>query len=163
MRHGRPLEAIGHAMIAGSARVRLAEPVAALSLATDLGMGQPLEQALRTCLLAVAAGSELGLDGATRSDSYYLALLRFVGCTSDAQCAANEMCDVVARSCVCGAAFHRCGGACVPESATQCGPSCQTCSQPVPANSTHACRDGSCTFTCDAPYLKSGEIIFEFE
>jgi HD-GYP domain-containing protein (c-di-GMP phosphodiesterase class II) len=71
-------------MTAGSARVRLAEPVAALSLATDLGMGQPLEQALRTCLLAVAAGSALGLDGPTHSDTYYFALLRFVGCTSDA-------------------------------------------------------------------------------
>jgi HD-GYP domain-containing protein (c-di-GMP phosphodiesterase class II) len=71
-------------MTAGSVRVRLAEPVAALSLATDLGMGQPLEQALRTCLLAVSAGTELGLDGATRSDIYYLALLRFIGCTSDA-------------------------------------------------------------------------------
>jgi HD-GYP domain-containing protein (c-di-GMP phosphodiesterase class II) len=71
-------------MTAGSARVRLAEPVAALSLATDLGMGQPLEQALRTCLLAVAAGSELGLDGPTHSDTYYFALLRFIGCTSDA-------------------------------------------------------------------------------
>jgi hypothetical protein len=71
-------------MTAGNARVRLAEPVAALSLATDLGMGQPLEQALRTCLLAVAAGSALGLDGPTHSDTYYFALLRFVGCTSDA-------------------------------------------------------------------------------
>jgi HD-GYP domain-containing protein (c-di-GMP phosphodiesterase class II) len=71
-------------MTAGGERVRLAEPVAALSLATDLGMGQPLEQALGACLLAVAAGTELGLDGATRSDVYYLALLRFIGCTSDA-------------------------------------------------------------------------------
>jgi HD-GYP domain-containing protein (c-di-GMP phosphodiesterase class II) len=68
----------------GDARIRLAELVAALSLATDLGMGQPLEQALRTCLLAGAAGRELGLDRSDRSDVYYLALLRFVGCTSDA-------------------------------------------------------------------------------
>lgn len=71
-------------MTVGGARVRLAEPVAALSLATDLGMGQPLEQALRTCLLAIAAGNGLGLDGPTRSDTFYFALLRFVGCTSDA-------------------------------------------------------------------------------
>jgi HD-GYP domain-containing protein (c-di-GMP phosphodiesterase class II) len=68
----------------GAARIRLAELVSALSLATDLGMGQPLEQALRTCLLAVAAGRELGLETPVRSDVYYLALLRFVGCTSDA-------------------------------------------------------------------------------
>src|SRR5687768_13621214 len=72
-------------MTVGSAtRVRLADLVAALSLATDLGMGQPLEQALRTCLLAVAAGRELNLDPPVLSDVYYLALLRFVGCTSDA-------------------------------------------------------------------------------
>jgi HD-GYP domain-containing protein (c-di-GMP phosphodiesterase class II) len=72
-------------MTAGdTVRVRLAELVASLSLATDLGMGQPLEQAMRTCLLAVAAGRKLGLDDSTLSDVFYLALLRFVGCTSDA-------------------------------------------------------------------------------
>jgi HD-GYP domain-containing protein (c-di-GMP phosphodiesterase class II) len=72
-------------MIAGDADgVRLAELVAALSLATDLGMGQPLEQAMRTCLLAVAAGRELRLEGPVLADVYYLALLRFVGCTADA-------------------------------------------------------------------------------
>jgi HD-GYP domain-containing protein (c-di-GMP phosphodiesterase class II) len=70
--------------VGDSARVRLAELVASLSLATDLGMGQPLEQALRTCLLAVAAGRELGLKDAALSEVYYLALLRFVGCTADA-------------------------------------------------------------------------------
>ena len=69
---------------AGAARVRLAELVAVLSLATDLGMGQPLEQALRTCLLSVAAGRDLGVGGDDLRDVYYLALLRFVGCTSDA-------------------------------------------------------------------------------
>jgi HD-GYP domain-containing protein (c-di-GMP phosphodiesterase class II) len=72
-------------MTAGdAARVRLAELVAALSLATDLGMGQPLEQALRTCLLSVEAGRHLGLDASELRDVYDLALLRFVGCTSDA-------------------------------------------------------------------------------
>ncbi|MGH3103844.1 MAG: HD domain-containing phosphohydrolase [Gaiellaceae bacterium] len=63
---------------------RLADLVAALSLATDLGMGQPMQQALRTCLLSVEAGRELGLAEETLSDVYYLSLLRFVGCTSDA-------------------------------------------------------------------------------
>jgi HD-GYP domain-containing protein (c-di-GMP phosphodiesterase class II)/DNA-binding CsgD family transcriptional regulator len=69
---------------AGPSHVRLAEIIAALSLATDLGMGQPMEQALRTCLLSVAAGRQLGVDEETLSDIYYLALLRFVGCTADA-------------------------------------------------------------------------------
>jgi hypothetical protein len=42
--------------------LRLAEFLAALSLATDLGMGQPLEQALRTCLIAPALGQRLDLE-----------------------------------------------------------------------------------------------------
>lgn len=65
-------------------RTRVAELIAALSLATDLGMGQPMEQALRTCLLATRAASDLGLDDDARSDVFYLALLRFIGCTADA-------------------------------------------------------------------------------
>lgn len=64
--------------------MRLAELVAALSLATDLGMGQPMEQALRTCVLSVLIGRALGLPTEQLSNVYYLALLRFVGCTSDA-------------------------------------------------------------------------------
>lgn len=65
-------------------RLRLAELMAALSLATDLGMGQPLEQALRTCLIAIALGERLGLGAEELSDVYYVALLRFLGCTADA-------------------------------------------------------------------------------
>jgi HD-GYP domain-containing protein (c-di-GMP phosphodiesterase class II) len=65
--------------------LRLAEFLAALSLATDLGMGQPLEQALRTCLIALALGRRLGLGPADLSDVYYVALLRFLGCTADAR------------------------------------------------------------------------------
>jgi HD-GYP domain-containing protein (c-di-GMP phosphodiesterase class II)/DNA-binding CsgD family transcriptional regulator len=65
-------------------QLRLAELVGALSLATDLGMGQPLEQALRTCLIAVAIGDRLGLEGEELSDVFYVALLRFLGCTADA-------------------------------------------------------------------------------
>ena len=64
--------------------LRLAELLAALSLATDLGMGQPLEQALRTCLIALQLSDRLGLSSDALSDVYYLALLRFLGCTADA-------------------------------------------------------------------------------
>jgi HD-GYP domain-containing protein (c-di-GMP phosphodiesterase class II) len=67
-----------------SDRLRLAELAAALSLATDLGMGQPLEQAVRTCLVAVELGTRTGLSGAELSQVYYVALLRFLGCTADA-------------------------------------------------------------------------------
>jgi HD-GYP domain-containing protein (c-di-GMP phosphodiesterase class II) len=65
-------------------RLRLAEMMAALSRATDLGMGQPLEQALRTCLIAIALGEKLGLQSEDLSDVFYVALLRFLGCTADA-------------------------------------------------------------------------------
>jgi len=63
---------------------RLAELTVALSLATDLGTGQPMEHGMRTCLLSLATANALGLDGETRSCVYYVALLRFIGCTSDA-------------------------------------------------------------------------------
>ena len=63
---------------------RLAELTVALSLATDLGTGQPMEHGLRTCWLSLAISEALALDTATRSCVYYVALLRFLGCTSDA-------------------------------------------------------------------------------
>lgn len=62
----------------------MAELTIALSLATDLGTGQPMEHGLRTCWLSLAVADALGLDAQTRSCVYYLALLRFLGCTSDA-------------------------------------------------------------------------------
>jgi HD-GYP domain-containing protein (c-di-GMP phosphodiesterase class II) len=61
--------------------VRLAEVVAALSLATDLATGQPLEHGLRRALLAVWLGEALGLSEAELRDAYYGALLGGVGCT----------------------------------------------------------------------------------
>lgn len=66
------------------APLRLAELVAALSLATDLGTGQPLEHALRTCLLSLELARRSGVAADQLADVYYVALLRFVGCTADA-------------------------------------------------------------------------------
>jgi hypothetical protein len=63
--------------------VRLAELFGTLSLATDLGMGQPMEHALRSCLLAVRFGASLGLDDRALRELYYVALLRRIGCTGD--------------------------------------------------------------------------------
>ncbi len=68
---------------AGSS-VRLAELLAVLSLATDLGMGQPMEHVLRQCLIALRLASGLGLDEADREVVYYAALLAWVGCHVDA-------------------------------------------------------------------------------
>jgi HD-GYP domain-containing protein (c-di-GMP phosphodiesterase class II)/DNA-binding CsgD family transcriptional regulator len=65
-------------------RVRLAEVVGSLSLATDLSTGQPLEHGLRRALLAVWLGEDLGLSGEELSTVYYVALLGTVGCTIEA-------------------------------------------------------------------------------
>ncbi len=70
--------------VADTAGFRLTELVAAISLATDLGTGQPLEHALRTCRLSMAVAAELGLDARNAADVHYVALLRFLGCTADA-------------------------------------------------------------------------------
>jgi HD-GYP domain-containing protein (c-di-GMP phosphodiesterase class II) len=64
------------------ASVRLAEILAALSLATDLANAFPIEKALRNCLLAVQLGQRLGINGQALSDVYYFSLLRSIGCTS---------------------------------------------------------------------------------
>lgn len=64
--------------------VRVAELICSISLATDLGAGQPLEHALRTCVLAQRAGDAIGLDASDRRELYYVSLLRFLGCTSGA-------------------------------------------------------------------------------
>src|SRR5229473_2410464 len=61
---GCPLSAVEmmeHKAVDKLHRLRLAELMAALSLATDLGMGQPLEQALRTCLIAIELAERMGL------------------------------------------------------------------------------------------------------
>jgi HD-GYP domain-containing protein (c-di-GMP phosphodiesterase class II) len=68
--------------------LRLAEFIAAVSLATDLGMGQPLEQGLRTCLVALELADAAGTGAPTLPEAYYTALLRFLGCTADADEAA---------------------------------------------------------------------------
>ena len=50
--------------------------MAALSLATDLGMGQPLEFALTACVLALRIGEALGYSDKALREIYYQALLR---------------------------------------------------------------------------------------
>jgi HD domain len=73
--------------------VRSGELFAALSLATDLGTGQPVEHGLRTCLLAVELAERVGLDGEALEDAYYLGLLHSIGCTSDAPVTARAFGD----------------------------------------------------------------------
>ena len=63
--------------------IRAAEVVGALSIATDLGTGQPLEHALRTAVLAVRLGELAGATAQELADTYYVALLHASGCTSN--------------------------------------------------------------------------------
>lgn len=65
-------------------RPRLAELIAALSLATDLGLGQPMEHVMRSCLISMRLGQRLELSDAERAELYHVALLAWVGCMADA-------------------------------------------------------------------------------
>src|SRR5262245_1760286 len=69
---------------ANSERVRAAEVIAALSLATDLGIGVPLEHGLRSTLGGMRLCERLGVDAETASQAYYGCLLFYVGCTAPA-------------------------------------------------------------------------------
>jgi HD-GYP domain-containing protein (c-di-GMP phosphodiesterase class II) len=65
-------------------QIRLAELMAALSLATDLGLGKPLEHELGICLSALELAARCGCTPEECSDVYYVALLLHVGCTAAA-------------------------------------------------------------------------------
>ncbi len=73
--------------------LRRAELIGALSLATDLGLGAPLENGLRSCRLAMELAERLGLDAETRRAVYYVSLLAYVGCTADSGLAARYLGD----------------------------------------------------------------------
>jgi HD domain len=58
--------------------------MAALSLATDLGLSPPLEHELGVCLAALELADQLGCRAEESSGGYYVALLVYVGCTASA-------------------------------------------------------------------------------
>ena len=62
-------------------RVRTAELIGALCLATDLGMGFPFEHGLQETLIAMRLAERLGVDRETASPTYYTSLLSHAGCT----------------------------------------------------------------------------------
>jgi HD-GYP domain-containing protein (c-di-GMP phosphodiesterase class II) len=67
--------------VPGSLRpVTLAELVATLSLAADLGMGRPMERVLRQTVVAMRLGAAAGMGKAACSSAYYTSLLTWVGC-----------------------------------------------------------------------------------
>ena len=70
-------------------RVRAAEVIGALCLATDLGMGFPFEHGLRSTLVAARLAERLGVESETASQTYYACLLAHSGCTTDAHVTAE--------------------------------------------------------------------------
>ena len=63
--------------------VRRGEVIAALSLATDLAMGQPAEFALKSCVLATRIGKMLGFEAEELGEIFYQSLLRYIGCNAE--------------------------------------------------------------------------------
>src|SRR5512132_3946859 len=68
---------------------RTAEVIAALSLATDLAMGFPLEHGLHSTIVAMRLARRLGVDMSVERQAYYGGLLCYVGCTADAEIGAD--------------------------------------------------------------------------
>lgn len=64
----------------GDSGVRLSEVIAALSMVTDLGLGQPSEHVLRSARIGMRLADRLGLDQAQRATVYDVNLLTYVGC-----------------------------------------------------------------------------------
>lgn len=64
--------------------VSLAELLAAFSLATDLGLGQPMEHLLRSWQVASRLGRLVGLPDEQQPMLFHVAMLSWVGCVADA-------------------------------------------------------------------------------
>ena len=77
-------------------RVRVAELVACLGLASTYVTGAPDDHALRACLVATRFGRHLDLDLVELATVYNLALLRLVGCVSTSHHIATVVGDDVA-------------------------------------------------------------------
>jgi HD-GYP domain-containing protein (c-di-GMP phosphodiesterase class II) len=67
-----------------------------LALAQDNAFGQPLESQLRSCLIAMWLCDEAGFERDLRETIYWVALLRYVGCTGHAHEVATLFGDEIA-------------------------------------------------------------------
>lgn len=63
--------------------LRRAELLAAISLAIDLGLGQPMEHMLRSSLISTRIAERMGLDPRQRATVYYANLVGWIGCHAD--------------------------------------------------------------------------------
>jgi HD-GYP domain-containing protein (c-di-GMP phosphodiesterase class II)/DNA-binding CsgD family transcriptional regulator len=76
--------------------LRLSEFVATLALAQDNAFGQPLESQLRSCLLATWMCEAAGFEEEVGDTAYWVALLRYIGCTGHAHEVATVFGDEIA-------------------------------------------------------------------
>ncbi|HET8928920.1 MAG TPA: HD domain-containing phosphohydrolase [Microbacterium sp.] len=66
-------------------RPRRVEVLAGVSVAIDLGLGQPTEHMLRSAIITCRLADRMGLDAQQRATAYYTSLLLWIGCTADSQ------------------------------------------------------------------------------
>ena len=64
---------------------RRVEVLAGLSVAIDLGLGQPAEHMLRSSVIACGLADRLGLSREQKATVYYTTLLMWIGCHADSQ------------------------------------------------------------------------------
>lgn len=67
------------------ARPRRVEVLAGLSVAIDLGLGQPAEHMLRSAVIGCRIADRLGLTAEQRATVYYTSLVMWIGCHADSQ------------------------------------------------------------------------------
>jgi putative nucleotidyltransferase with HDIG domain len=61
----------------------VSELISALSYALDLTEGRPMGHSVRSCLLGMRIGEQLGLPAEAQADLYYTLLLKDAGCSSN--------------------------------------------------------------------------------
>ncbi len=71
-------------MATGEGRVRIAELVATLSYAADLGLGQPMAHCMRQTVIALRLAGLAGASDSELEATYYLGLMMNVYCHADA-------------------------------------------------------------------------------
>lgn len=82
---------VAGASIGAGGKIALSEVISALSFALDLTEDAVPGHAVRTCLLGMRIGREIGLDDTALGDLYYALLLKDIGCSSNAA----RMCQIL--------------------------------------------------------------------
>lgn len=71
---------IGYDAAMGDSGIRLSDLLVSLSMATDLGFGQPPEHMVRSARIGMRLGARLGLDAKDLATLYDVGILTYVGC-----------------------------------------------------------------------------------